>query len=268
MLELPITRFVSCTGALSQFHQSIVIANGTPLILDKVAYDHLRDAAVGFKECCECLGLAVTQSFADELIIYFEEVLAGDQEKRRFDTDLCKKISAQINFAIQTLQREAKTKVAMVLTPDQIALFAPSVPLWGPDVRSKFPSITKDIDEGAKCLALGLPTAAVFHCMRVMEVALKAVCHCLNGPVNGKNWGDFLTSIRNVKAAKGGQWPEKDYFQEIYSRLDAVKDAWRNSTMHVERTYDENDAAQIFSYTKAFMEKIASRMDETGLPLA
>jgi hypothetical protein len=67
---------------------------------------------------------------------------------------------------------------------------------------------------------------------------------------------------------KKGGFSETDLFQEFYARLDAVKDAWRNSTMHVEKQYSPEEAEAIFSMTCSFMSKIASRMDETGQPLA
>jgi hypothetical protein len=59
-----------------------------------------------------------------------------------------------------------------------------------------------------------------------------------------------------------------DFFEEVHGRLDIIRRAWRNGTMHVEIVYTEDDARVIFEATKAFMMKVASRMDERGLPPA
>jgi len=38
--------------------------------------------------------------------------------------------------------------------------------------------------------------------------------------------------------------------------------------MHVETKYTPEEALHIFDAVKAFMKKVASRMDENGMPLA
>ena len=43
------------------------------------------------------------------------------------------------------------------------------------EVNDKFPSAAFDIDEAGKCLAIGRSTAAVFHLMRALETAIRAV---------------------------------------------------------------------------------------------
>ena len=103
-----------------------------------------------------------------------------------------------------------------------------------------------------------------------MEIALRAVNTCLGASDslsgNDRNWGNILKSIRDARTAKGRNWNETDLFAEIYALLDATKDAWRNSTMHVDKKYTEEEAEQIFSVVTSFMKKIASRMDEQGCP--
>lgn len=50
--------------------------------------------------------------------------------------------------------------------------------------------------------------------------------------------------------------------------MTSVKDAWRNSTMHIERRYTDEEAEHILSAVRSFLKKIARRLDEDGLPLA
>jgi hypothetical protein len=41
-----------------------------------------------------------------------------------------------------------------------------------------------------------------------------------------------------------------------------------NPTMHVESKYTDEEAEHIFIAVRGFMKKLASRMDESGQPLA
>ncbi len=172
---------------------------------------------------------------------------------------------------------ELESRAFVTIPSSDVALYKQAEPPFGHEVQSKFPRASYDIDEACKCVALGRSTAGVFHLMRVMEIALRAVNTCLGGSLNlagnEKNWGSLLNSIRDARnakdasAPKGSKWQEKDLFAEIYALLDAVKDAWRNSTMHIERTYTDPEARAVLVTVKNFMQKLADRMDEAGQPL-
>ncbi len=156
----------------------------------------------------------------------------------------------------------------------------PIVPLFGVDVGVKFASATFDIEEAGRCLALGLTTAAVFHSMRVLEIGIKATSKCLSIPetlkASDRNWGVMLKNIRDeVKrrnALKSSGWQiipsDSDFFDEIHASLDAVRNVWRNATMHVEKKYTPEEANHIFGAVRGFMRKLASRVDEDGKPNA
>lgn len=157
------------------------------------------------------------------------------------------------------------------LTADEAGFYESTEPPFGHDVASKFPNSVFDIDESAKCLALGRYTSAVFHLMRIMESALRAIHACLGMPPpltgNDRTWGSILKAIRDNYKVRPA-FSEMQTFQELHARLDAVKDAWRNGTMHVENKYTEEEAKYLFSVTKVFVQKLALRMDEGGKPLA
>lgn len=103
-----------------------------------------------------------------------------------------------------------------------------------------------------------------------METGLHAIHAALDIQVeltgNARNWGNILGRI---KAAVGllPKGPEKDQFQENYALLDAVKDAWRNNTMHVALKYSPDEAERIYLTVKGFMMKLSERMDENGIPV-
>lgn len=143
---------------------------------------------------------------------------------------------------------------------------------FGDEVHEKFPSIVFELDEASKCMALGRYTAAVFHWMRSVESALRAVRLCLGATAplaaQGRNWGNILNEIRDMRTGKAPRWPENDYFSAVASSIEAVMHAWRNSTMHIENKYTREEAESIRDCVKALLKRVASRMDEQGMPLA
>ena len=114
--------------------------------------------------------------------------------------------------------------------------------------------------------------------MRLMEVGISAVSACLGipDPVKpaGRNWGAIL---KEIKAAIDAKWPnpagrmttdDAVTFDELYASLDAVKNPYRNATMHVEKKYTDQEAEHIMSAVRGFMMKLAARCDEGGAPRA
>ncbi|MGB8901471.1 MAG: hypothetical protein WCC90_20505 [Methylocella sp.] len=61
---------------------------------------------------------------------------------------------------------------------------------------------------------------------------------------------------------------DAELFDNAYAALAGMQNPWRNSTMHLDQVYTPEDARHIFEIVGGFMRKLASRMDEDGLPLA
>jgi hypothetical protein len=176
------------------------------------------------------------------------------------------------------LYDELSLAKVFVLTPERHKYFGTDGPMFGLDVFNKFSSAAFEIDEAGKCNALARPTASIFHLMRTMEIAIRAVARSLGVPDPVKdaerNWGRILDKIKKEidrrNSEKPAQWSSNDrnFFAEVYVSLDAVRIAWRNPTMHVENKYTDDEAEQILGAVRGFMKKLASRMDEDGIPTA
>jgi hypothetical protein len=127
--------------------------------------------------------------------------------------------------------------------------------LFGPDVTKAFPSASFDIREAGSCLAVGADTAAVFHLMRAVEWALRALCvhvglRTLRGkikksgakayvPIEYSEWEKILDQLQvriddRLQRTKRGA--RKQRLQECYypalQDIRAIRDAWRNHVMH------------------------------------
>ena len=95
----------------------------------------------------------------------------------------------------------------MILNAQESGLFKPSSELLAtPNVdvsnySSEWPTASLEIEEAAKCIALGRVVAAVFHCMRCLEVGIEALSvHLEIEPptkTSDKTWGTILGKIKS-----------------------------------------------------------------------
>ena len=135
----------------------------------------------------------------------------------------------------------------------------------------RFPTASTEIVRAGNCYAVGEYTACVFHAMRSAELGLDAVRANLCLPardINERSWGNICNDIRGGISGKGKAWPKQDIYTALLATLVAVKDSWRNQTMHVASSYDEAQALSILRNTKDFVSRLSNVMDESGLPLA
>ena len=86
--------------------------------------------------------------------------------------------------------------------------------------------------------------------------------------VNERSWGNICNDIKSGISGKGKAWSKSDEYTAIYATLVAVKDSWRNQTMHVAASYNEGVSRSILENTKFFIVRLSDMMDEQGLPLA
>ena len=153
----------------------------------------------------------------------------------------------------------------------QCFLFVPHSSLYMEPLKEwsgiveRFRLATFDIEEGCRCLALGRYTASSYHFLRVMERGLNALGERLHGDQYLPSWDAKLRKIETAldsldrKVAPKEDW---DFFQQAKVNFRAVQTAWRNPTMHIEKTYTEQGARDIMNATRVFMEQLASRLGD------
>ena len=184
-------------------------------------------------------------------------------------------MTARYNDICSRLSDELSTFNVVFIDGKMAGYYKPTEPLFGKTFGKQFQTASSELDEAAKCLALGRSTASVFHLMRLVEHGLRATAYCLGASAiqgGDRSWGKILGDL-NAKCADKttvGTWSgsDKAFFAEVMASLDAVRVAWRNATMHVENTYNDDQAEHIFVTVKGFMTKLASRCDENGDPKA
>jgi hypothetical protein len=252
----------------SRYHEAVVIIQATAGLAEKfnpaeVMTESNKAASIGMldrlESAIEPLPVPVTKLTVSDL----RDLLRNDKRLSYFG---CGQLYLNLS---ETLRRELRTTKIFVLDANKSGYYEPNEPLFGTEVAEKFKSSAFDISEAGKCLALGRSTAVVFHLMHVVEIALRAIHLCLGltPPADNPSWGILLKNIREERVRRGDRkWPDNDYFQDVYSRLDAIKDAQRDPTLHVQTIHTEDEADLIYRNTKALMKKIASKMDEKGEP--
>jgi hypothetical protein len=179
-------------------------------------------------------------------------------------------IAWEIEKAEQIILHEMEDELFLYVPSDR-AEFYLSKQLFGPDVQNSFPSAAGDVEEAGKCFAAGRYTACVFHLMRVLEIGLRSLSGTLNSPglnpKNNPNWGDLLRGCNDELAKppskRSPEWQaDTVFFSEATANLRAVKDAWRNPTMHVEISYDEQKARDVWNASVAFMRHLSTKLRE------
>ena len=137
--------------------------------------------------------------------------------------------------------------------------------LFGGDVFNKFSTANDDIYEAGMCLALERSTACVMHLMRFLEVGLAALAGQL-GIANQNDWGAYIREIQislDKKAkSSGSRSPDEQFYAESAASFDRLRRAFRNPTMHADRTYSQERAEEILLATKSFMTLLATRISE------
>jgi hypothetical protein len=168
------------------------------------------------------------------------------------------------------LRDEMKATMFLALSMRDADVYAKPREGWDA-VIAKFPSAVVDIEDAGKCLGLNRYTACVFHLMRVMEVGLRSLGKSLNDPkLDPKlnpSWDRILsrcdTELQKPRADRSPEWRADDiFFSTSTANLRAVKDAWRNPGLHVEKQYTGEEAEEIWVAVRGFMRHLASKLSE------
>lgn len=142
---------------------------------------------------------------------------------------------------------------------------------WGQTLASFYMTddLITEIRAGVDCFALGYFTASIFHMMRVAEVGLRALAKergvvlPKDKPIEYGNWQEILREVDKKVKEIGGTMPAgqaKDralaFYNDALICLNALKDIFRNQTMHVRYVFNEPEALRAMRMTNDFMEKL------------
>jgi hypothetical protein len=140
---------------------------------------------------------------------------------------------------------------------------------------TSFPSAKPEIVAAVDLYCLNHHTAAVFHFMRAVEVALRALARerkvklKKDKPIESAQWQDLITAISGAIKEIGLNWKagrKKEIALEFYSgalgHMTALKDKYRNQVSHSTRTYDEHETASAMLHVRELMNALGKRLNE------
>jgi len=183
----------------------------------------------------------------------------------KFGTEDLDKLGHEL---MDRLSEEMESMLFFLIEPSKQYLFTEKY-LFRVEVATAFPSAIVDIEEAGKCMAFERWTASVFHLMRVMEVGLRVLENTLKLPpsTTNRSWERVLKECDKQQAKpfseRTPEWQNNGKFlAEATAMLRSVKVAWRNPTMHIERTYTEEQVEDIWNVVKGFMQYLAMKIKE------
>jgi hypothetical protein len=194
---------------------------------------------------------------------------SGDQVSRledvfASDNPTYEQVVSAVTDLLNRMEDELSHRVFYHIKPDVAGLLESEIP-FSQEIKDSFPSASHDILEAGKCYACERFDATVYHLMRAMEVALK----CLATRLNVKyypGWGSYLNKIDKVlkSKAKSGKLRKKRllFLGNAASLLRAVKEAWRDETMHMAGKYGPDQTRDIFNSVKAFLNFLSTDLSE------
>jgi hypothetical protein len=180
-------------------------------------------------------------------------------------------IVAEISGIQDAFQKELKQRKFTFIPPPLVPFFEQDT-LFGEKVNAAFPSAQMDIKESGNCLASGLPTAAIFHLMRVAELGLRSIAKKVKAKIPVQiefaTWGQVIEATEKELDKLKGKSTAKDERRSFYSALvldiRAFMYLWRNPVMHTRSRYDEHQAQSAFNHVRAFMQRLADKISEVS----
>lgn len=140
---------------------------------------------------------------------------------------------------------------------------------FGEAVRDNLPTCNLEAIEASNCFAFENYTASVFHLCRATESALKVFISALGMPPmikdGDRNWGVMIKKSKEqidvLKKMPPPDW-DKQFFEEALAFFEAFKNPLRNGTMHVENTYSEKGAENVYNAVNALLSHLATKLKE------
>ncbi len=176
-------------------------------------------------------------------------------------------LSAAFLTVKRTMHQELLNRVFVEPEPRYKQYYEQTL-LLGRCVLDGFPSANDDIYEAGMCLALERATACVMHLNRVLECGLLALARAL-GVEQQTDWGAYLRKIERTlderTKAAGKRSEDEQFYAEAAANFDRLRRAWRNPTMHPDKTYSQDRAEEILLAVKSFMSHLATRISEASL---
>lgn len=181
---------------------------------------------------------------------------------------------AELTLLMQTIIQELAKRKLVYIAPPYDVYFGQDK-LFGDLVFDTFPEARQDLKDAGNSLAASLPTASVFHLMRVAEYGLRRLAKRMRVtlthggramPLEFADWNNVITAIKNkiTAARRLPHGPTRQAKLEGYSsaadHCEYMKDVWRNNMAHTRKPYSGPEAVGILERVRDFMQFLGKQL--------
>lgn len=250
----------------------------------------LFGAVVALQNQCHDLGIKRSKELCDELLNMLADSAWHHDKLHRpamrqglpsppFPKEIkvsFEAIYAQLRLLYKTVQQEME-EVRLAVIFSRNAQFFEQDALFGKEIKdSASNELNAEIKAAGNCLATDLNTAAIFHLMRAIELAMRAVVRNLkikvrNKPVEHAGWDTLVKLIEKDTRLKKEKYDrskrkKKDllehckFFRLVADELNIFKEIWRDNTMHTQGMYAPSEALKVFERVRDFTQRLAKRI--------
>jgi hypothetical protein len=158
------------------------------------------------------------------------------------------------------------------LAPHEATLYRKPLKGWE-RIATRFPGVTTDVEEAARCYALSRYPASTFHCLQVVEHGLIELGTFIGVADPQSGWTAVCHQMKKIIKTDYSQRTQfqRDNFafiEQVFATTEALKNAWRNKVSHAQGkltllTADLTPqiAEEIMYASRAFMHRLVD-----GLP--
>jgi hypothetical protein len=175
------------------------------------------------------------------------------------------------HFREQVLE-DFKARKFLLIDQDR-SDFVDAEHLFGDAVSRAFPSAVEDIRMAGNCLATECCTACVFHLMRAVEHAIRALANDRRAavpkvPIELATWEQMFIELEKAETAiqqfaKALARDEQlKFYHGAMMELRAFKNYFRNAVRHTKDEYDRDQAKSATSHVGKFMEILSGKISE------
>ena len=241
-----------------------------PLASALASYGSTQSDISQTKDTILLQGLELLKNECGRLDLNFskQEILRIVDAFKKYDHE---PTESELKVISQRMQDELGRCVFLQMPSEKIKYYKNET-IFGKNVTEKFGDIAKrHIREAGNCYALDNNDACVYHLMIAMEQAVQKFGEKLKVKTGKKDknnkfkelvWDNILNELKpKISAMSQRTKNQKTKFEKynaIHSYLYAVKDAWRNPTMHPRpQGYNELEALNILNHVRSFMNELA-----------
>ena len=132
-----------------------------------------------------------------------------------------------------------------------------------------FPIASQELMKAGDCYALDQNTACVYHCMRALEIGLRALAADVGVVWSVQQWHVVINEVEKAIKNIGNSLPagqakseRMQFLSEAAKEFAWFKDGWRNYAAHAHASYDSARARKVLEHVCAFFDVISLHLTE------